>query len=220
MLANNPFVNITSSMDDKVVDRSDEKVELQMYINEVVNHGGLVILEGKPGIGKSTLINLVVGNLKKSQKLSIQRYEFTPSVYNALRDLKTSQTSKSLVIIDDFNNIEMFDKTSQMKVIDLIVSLSKNIGIVLVENRDEGVQSYLEKTGNVPQKLSLGGLKKDDMQQMIINRLASVQIKHVTGLEPFSEDEFDKIYKKSSGNPRIALLICSALYDQKQMTVI
>ena len=220
MLANNPFVNITSSMDDKVVDRTEEKVQLQMYINDVINGGGVVILEGKPGIGKSTLMNLVLKDLQKSQKLDIQKYYFTPSVYNALRSLNVKTNTRTLIIIDDLNNMEMLDKGSQAKVIQLLGSISKKFGIVIIENRDEGVQPSLEKLGETSEKMVLGGLKKDDMRQMIINRLSLVSTKPNGGLEPFTESEFEKIYKKSNGNPRIALLICSALYDQKMMSVI
>ncbi len=220
MLANNPFVNITSSMDDKVVDRTEERVQLQMYINDVINGGGIVILEGKPGIGKSTLMNLVLKDLQKSQKLDIQKYYFTPSVYNALRSLNVKTNTRTLIIIDDLNNMEMLDKGSQAKVIQLLGSISKKFGIVIIENRDEGVQPSLEKLGETSEKMVLGGLKKDDMRQMIINRLSLVSTKPNSGLEPFTENEFEKIYKKSNGNPRIALLICSALYDQKMMSVI
>ena len=220
MLATNPFVIITSSGNEKVVDRIKEKVELQLHINEAVNNGKLVILKGAPGMGKSTIINWILKDIQKAKGVEIFKEEFTPSVYNRIRGLNVNPTKKMLIILDDFNNVEMLDATSQKKVLGLVNDLAQRMGILLVENRTEGAERDFKKLGNKFQKYELGGLSYSDLKQVIIDRLNRVRDVPTDHLDPFTEFEYEKIYKKSGGNPRIALLICASLYDQKETSII
>jgi hypothetical protein len=90
----------------------------------------------------------------------------------------------------------------------------------LVENRDEGVEKELKAQSKQFKKYQLDGMSKGDLKQIIINRLNLSRTTKSDSLEPFTESEYDKIYKKSKGDPRIALLICSALFDQKTNNII
>ena len=146
--------------------------------------------------------------------------EFTPAVYNKIRAIKITPSKKILLMLDDFNNIEMLDKLSQQRIIDLLYNLSQNLAIMLVENRDDGVEKDLEKQAKNFRKYEIKELSKGDVKQIIINRLNTVRKSKTDSLNPFTQAEFEKIYKKARGNPRIALLICSALYDQKTNNVI
>lgn len=220
MAGNNPFISITYSENDTIVDRVNERVDLLMLVNEAMERGGVVVLKGSPGMGKSTLLNAVEKELKRSKNVDIMREEFTPAVYNKIRNLNVNPTKKMLVELDDFNNIEMLDKLSQQRVIDLLYNLSQKIAILIVENREEGVEKELKEQSKQFKKYQLNGLSKEDIKQIIINRLNSVRPTKSDSLEPFTEAEYEKIYKKARGNPRIALLICSALYDQKTNSII
>ncbi|MCL5976235.1 MAG: ATP-binding protein [Candidatus Parvarchaeota archaeon] len=220
MVGNNPFISITYSENDTIVDRVNERIELLILVNEAMEHGGIVVLKGAPGMGKSTLLNAVEKELKKSKNIDIMREEFTPAVYNKIRNLNINSTKKMLVELDDFNNIEMLDKLSQQRVIDLLYSLSQKIAILIVENREEGIEKELKSQSKQFKKYQLEGLSKEDLKQVIINRLNSVRPTKSDLLDPFTEAEYEKIYKKAKGNPRIALLICSALYDQKTNSII
>ncbi|MGC8533124.1 MAG: P-loop NTPase fold protein [Candidatus Parvarchaeum sp.] len=220
MAGNNPFISITYSENDTIVDRVNERVELLMLVNEAMERGGVVVLKGAPGMGKSTLLNAVEKELKRSKNVDIMKEEFTPAVYNKIRNLNINPTKKMLVELDDFNNIEMLDKLSQQRVIDLLYNLSQKIAILIVENREEGIEKELKAQSKQFKKYQLNGLSKEDIKQIIINRLNLVRATKSDSLEPFTEAEYEKIYKKARGNPRIALLICSALYDQKTNTII
>lgn len=220
MLANNPFINITSTGREKVVDRVNERIELQLYINDGLTHGKLIIIKGNPGIGKSTLLNTVINDLKKDAKMDITKEEFTPSVYNRLRTINIVPMKKMLIVLDDFNNIELLDRGSQSKVLNLIDELAQKSCVIVVENRNEGAEKDLKKLGKRFEKFEIAGLQRSDLRQLIIDRLNMVRPVPRDNLDPFTEDEYDKIFRKSGGNPRIALLICSALYDQKETSII
>ena len=216
----NPFISITYSKSDTVVDRVNEKIELLIMLNEAMEHGGIIVLKGDPGMGKSTIISTLESELKKSKNIEMIKEEFTPLIYNKIRNLHIDPTKKTLVILDDFNNIEMVDKLSQQRIVDMLYNLGQKIAIMLVENRTEGVEKDLEKQGENFKRYEIKGLSKEDIKQIIINRLNSVRKSKSDSLDPFTSQEFEKIYKKSRGNPRISLLICSALFDQKTNSII
>ncbi len=220
MLANNPFIVITSTGKEIVVDRIKEKVELQLHINSAINQGGLIILKGDPGVGKSTLLNWILLDLKNKGDLQVIKEDFTPSIYNKLRAVSLPQNKKVLVMLDDFNNIELLDKSGQDKIIKLISELSLRIGILLIENRKEGVERDFKALGHKFVKFELKGLSHDDLEKLVINRLNLSRDVPTEQLDPFTAEEFEKIYKKSLGNARIALLICATLFDQKQTSLI
>ncbi|MCL4376280.1 ATP-binding protein [Candidatus Parvarchaeota archaeon] len=220
MAGNNPFISITYSENDIIVDRVNERIELLILINEAMEHGGIVVLEGAPGMGKSTLLNATEKELKKSKNIDVIREEFTPAVYNKIRSLDINPAKKLVIELDDFNNVEMLDKMSQQRVIDLLYNLSQKIAVLIVENREDGIEKELKAQSKQFKKYNLDGLSKEDLKQIIINRLNSVRSTKSDSLEPFTEVEYEKIYKKARGNPRIALLICSALYDQKTNSII
>ncbi len=220
MLANNPFINITSSGNEKVINRVKERVELQVSLNDALYHGKLIILKGQQGVGKSTLIHAIIKDLSRSSNIDVVKEEFTPSIYNKLRTLTFNPTKKALIVLDDFNNIELLDKNSQLKVLNLMDELAQKMAIILIESRDEGVEKEFKKLGKNFEKHELRGLSESDLKQIIIDRLNMVRPIARNSLEPFTEEEYGKIFKRSGGNPRIALLICSALYDQKQLKLV
>ena len=220
MVSDNPFISITYAKSDTIVNRVNEKIELLILLNEAMDHGGVVVIKGAPGMGKSTIINAIGNEIKKSKKIEIIYEEFTPAVYNKIRSIDITPSKKILLVLDDFNNIEMLDKLSQQRVIDLLYNLSQNLAMMLVENRDEGIEKDFERQEKNFRRYEIKELSKGDMKQIIINRLNTTRKSKSDSLDPFTPAEFEKIYKKSRGNPRIALLICSALYDQKTNSVI
>ncbi len=220
MAGSNPFISITYSNDDVVVDRVNERIEVLILINEAIGYGGIVVIKGAPGTGKSTLLGTIEKELKKSSNVEIIKEEFTPAVYNKIRNINLGTSKKLVLILDDFNNIEMLDNFNQQRVIDLLYNLGQKAAIILVENRIEGVEKELEKQNKKFKRYELDGLSREDIKQIIINRLNTVRSTKSESLEPFTQVEYEKIYKKSRGNPRIALLICSALYDQKTNSII
>ena len=220
MAGNNPFISITYSENDILVDRVNERIEILILINEAMEHGGIIVLQGAPGMGKSTLLTAIEKELKKSKNIDVIREEFTPMVYNKIRNLDIKPPKKLVIELDDFNNIEMLEKLSQQRVIDLLYNLSQKIAVLMVENRENGVEKELKAQSKQFKKYNLAGLSKEDLKQIVINRLNSVRAIKSDSLEPFTEAEYEKIYKKARGNPRIALLICSALYDQKTNNII
>ena len=217
-MLNNPFIVITSTENDKVVDRVRERVELQLAINDLLHkNGGIIVVYGPPGIGKSTIINWVTADLKRKEDLSVMKEEFGLTVFNKLKTFNIPPDKKAIIILDDFNNLDLLDRQTQNKILDLIIELSKKIVVIVVDNRDKPVHkqlSSLEK--ETVKELKVESMNKNDILQMIANRLNLVRPVPSSDIAPFTKEEIDKVYHKSDGNPRVVLLILSTLFDKKQ----
>ena len=160
MAGSNPFISITYSNDDVVVDRVNERIEVLILINEAIGYGGIVVIKGAPGTGKSTLLGTIEKELKKSSNVEIIKEEFTPAVYNKIRNININTSKRLVVVLDDFNNIEMLDNFNQQRVIDLLYNLGQKAAIILVENRIEGVEKELEKQNKKFKRYELDGLSR------------------------------------------------------------
>ncbi len=217
-MLNNPFIVITSTENDKVVDRVRERAELQLAINDLLHkNGGIIVVYGPPGIGKSTIINWVTADLKRKEDLSVMKEEFGLTVFNKLKTFNIPPDKKAIIILDDFNNLDLLDRQTQNKILDLIIELSKKIVVIVVDNRDKPVHkqlSSLEK--ETVKELKVESMNKNDILQMIANRLNLVRPVPSSDIAPFTKEEIDKVYHKSDGNPRVVLLILSTLFDKKQ----
>ncbi|MGC8681987.1 MAG: AAA family ATPase [Candidatus Acidifodinimicrobium sp.] len=217
-MLNNPFIVITSTENDKVVDRVRERAELQLAINDLLHkNGGIIVVYGPPGIGKSTIINWVAADLKRKEDLSVMKEEFGLTVFNKLKTFNIPPDKKAIMILDDFNNLDLLDRQTQNKILDLIIELSKKIVVIVVDNRDKPVHKQLSSLGKEAVKeLKVESMNKNDILQMIANRLNLVRPVPSSDIAPFTKEEIDKIYHKSDGNPRVVLLILSTLFDKKQ----
>mgnify|MGYP001626207568 FL=1 len=208
-MLNNPFIVITSTENDKVVDRVRERAELQLAINDLLHkNGGIIVVYGPPGIGKSTIINWVTADLKRKEDLSVMKEEFGLTVFNKLKTFNIPPDKKAIIILDDFNNLDLLDRQTQNKILDLIIELSKKIVVIVVDNRDKPVHkqlSSLEK--ETVKELKVESMNKNDILQMIANRLNLVRPVPSSDIAPFTKEEIDKVYHKSDGNPRVVLLI-------------
>ena len=99
MVIDNPFIVITSTGEEEVVDRVEESIDLQLYINEVINNGGIILINGDPGVGKSTIINFVLRDIKKRDDIKVIKDSFTPSVLSKIKSL-SKETGKKLLVIE------------------------------------------------------------------------------------------------------------------------
>ncbi len=222
MVIDNPFIVITSTGEEEVVDRVEESIDLQLYINEVINNGGIILINGDPGVGKSTIINFVLRDIKKRDDIKVIKDSFTPSVLSKIKSLSKETGKKLLVILDDFNNIELIDKDQRDGIIRLLNELgSIGIGIIVVNNtKNNKTQKLINKIKTKFYIINVRGMKDEDIKKIIINRLNLIRKTKSNSLSPFTEEEIDKIIKEARGNPRIVLLICATLYDTKKEKLI
>ena len=222
MVIDNPFIVITSTGEEEVVDRVEESIDLQLYINEVINNGGIILINGDPGVGKSTIINFVLRDIKKRDDIKVNKDSFTPSVLSKIKSLSKETGKKLLVILDDFNNIELIDKDQRDGIIRLLNELgSIGIGIIVVNNtKNNKTQKLINKIKTKFYIINVRGMKDEDIKKIIINRLNLIRKTKSNSLSPFTEEEIDKIIKEARGNPRIVLLICATLYDTKKEKLI
>ncbi|MDP8012774.1 MAG: hypothetical protein RAK22_01590 [Nanoarchaeota archaeon] len=214
----NPFIIITSTGNEDVVDRVEERIDTQMYINEIINEGGILLIKGDPGVGKSTIINWIVNDVKKTQNLDVIKDTFTPAMLAKIKGLSIRQGKKLLIILDDFNNVILLNKSQQADTINVLNMLANNkVGVIVIDNRaDKQIDKMMVGIKAKMHVMSIKGLKDEDIKRIIINRLNEVRKVKSDSLSPFTEEEISKILKRVRGNVRAALLICAALYDTKQ----
>lgn len=222
MALDNPFIAITSTGEEEIVDRIEESIDLQLYINEVINNGGIILINGDAGIGKTTIINAVLKDIMKKQDIKVIKDSFTPSILSKIKNLSKDPNNRLLIILDDFNNIDMINKSQQERIINLLNELANNgIGIIIVNNTK--IKSRQKLINQIKSKfyiLNVKGMSSEDIKKIIINRLNLVRKIKNDSLSPFTEEEIEKIIKRANGNPRVVLLICATLYDTKKEKLI
>lgn len=198
----NPFVPIEPVR----LEKSDKRIKrIAKKINAIYKKSkhGLVILIGERGYGGTHMIHEFLGNKKHS--------------YVIMNDNLAVEMPKSrIVVIDDFENLLAMNKSIKKAVVENIVNASKKQFIItkIDEKKFNLLLKELPKLKNA-KKIVIPPMSFEEAKEMIIQRLNLTREKPSRSLKPFTEKELKHIWKKANGNPRIILMICSIIYNER-----
>lgn len=210
----NPFLYIVPSEHEQIVDRDVELAELHLAINKFIN-GGVIVVKGPPGIGKTSLVKYALNSLKKENNIRTAYFELNAATLERLNELAFDNRYKYIIAIDDINNEDGFTELQKNRLRNLISVVSEHACLILVENREEGIEKCVTCIQeNKIQIIELKGLSFADIKQIIINRLNLIRRVASDSIEPFQEKDIETAYKKAEGNPRMILLILAAIFDR------
>lgn len=215
----NPFVSIVPSENEKFYGNREEFFKTiidSIETNSMVDDNRFIVLTGGYGSGKTFFLEKIKNKVEKNKMLSHILY-FSPALYEQLKeDIDLSKAKKDvLLIVDRFEFAEylkdeyvkkviklMFEMLNRQKVIFLISSISNSWKKL--------VRRYPElKASDV---YEVPGLSFEEAMDLVRSRLTKAKVK---GLGPFAKDEIKKIWKDSGGNPRMILLLCAEIYEDK-----
>jgi len=219
-MVNNPFFSVTPLKKDMIVGRKEFLKNINKEVMSSLIDNKIIIIKGDSGMGKSFFVRSAVDELKTKKSIKLFNYDFSLDLINKLRKLPDESKIKKqiVVVIDRFELMLMLSEQLQTKIFELMTELCKTGITFLITSSDDLIEKTrilnLElkkyfKTFNVP------GLTYEEAEDLVINRLNMERKKDLKSIEPFTVKELKEVYKNSKGNPRIILMLCGVLFDNK-----
>jgi replication-associated recombination protein RarA len=214
---NNPFLQIVPRRGEIIINQKDFLERAAKETKGALKGGVVIIFSGDYGIGKTLVSNKLKQEIKDAANFIAM--DFTNMIADEIRELPLEGKKEIVVIIDRFDLIKGMSQADSSKVLDLILErIGKGITFVLLSTPEIvkyifGLKNQLKASSVV---LDVPPLDYEDAKKLIISRLDEVGEKKGS-LEPFTEQEVEEFWKKSKGNPRMLLLLCSSIYDRKMM---
>jgi len=210
--ADNPFIHIVPRESEELIDRLALLSALINSTREILESGGILVLQGEPGSGKTLLISKVKKEFGK--KTRIKELILTKGLINELRGVEKNE----LVIIDKFELCEGFKKEELRGLLEKIVSLSNEGVSFLIKITPNALTKCEKASGDFKERIKVYSMPRLSLEQgveLVKARLNEVRRKRMDSLHPFTKAELRKLWERADGNPRMLLMLCAMLYDQK-----
>lgn len=214
----NPFMSIIPREQDNVFGRSAFFSDLKSGTEQAINGEKILVIEGDPGTGKSAIMKKLQ-NLLEKNKIKVFMLDFAGDVLNEVRSLPVEKGKEIFVMIDRFELIDSMKEYEAKKLLELIIEFSEQGLTFLLATTDEGLKTAKKLSNEFSGRTiayHLPMLDYKHAKKMVVDRLNSVREKESESTAPFTDDELRQIWKKSGGNPRMMLMLCASLYEQKR----
>lgn len=214
----NPFMEIVPRESEALVDRQSFFKELKEGAESSLDGRKILALEGTYGSGKTIVVNKLIALLKRN-KIEVITLSVTGDIINELRNLPLEKGRDIFVVIDRFDLVESMDRDDIKKILDLMLEFSGKKLTFLVKTTESALRKARDVSEEFSSRLSVHRLPMLDYEyakQMAIDRLNEARTSKKNSLEPFTDDEFRKLWDKANGNPRMILMLCAALYEQRR----
>ncbi len=218
MVDSNPFMDIVPRENEKLIDRQSFFKELKEGAETSLDGKKIIAVEGTYGSGKTIVVDKLAELLKKN-KIDVITLSVTGAIINELRALPLEKGRDIFVIIDRFDLVENMNKEDIKKILNLIIEFSDKKLTFLIKTTESALKKVRDASEEFSGRLSIHRLPMLDFEyakQMIIDRLNEIKDSKKNSIEPFTNEELRKIWDKSNGNPRLVLMLCAALYEQKR----
>ncbi len=208
-LPKNPFVFVAPRKDEFAPERKKIVDEIKKQIK---GKHFFFIIYGERGVGRTLILKMLIKDLK-----NVEEYKFGPRILTSLKE-RAQKKKKSTIAIE---TVELTSKEFLEKIMNELLKLYKAGNSILITTTPETYEFIISNKDlkKVVKSYRLKGLTYDQAKAMVISRLNEVRKKKSNSLEPFTEKELKHIWLKARGNPRLILLICSFLYQNKMESV-
>lgn len=216
----NPFLRIVPTENEKFYgERERLFVEIVDGIKKSFDGKEVVLLNGEYGLGKSFFIKKLEEKLSKKGEFTIQSLDFTANLMSDLNSIEEQKKKRNLfIIIDKFDLFTFIKDELAERIINKILKLAKD-GILFMLACTPSSLKRLYK--NYPelkkraQVFEVPRLNYNETKELILSRLNSIRKVMSDSLNPFTDSEVKKIWKEAEGNPKLILMLCSNIYEQK-----
>ena len=220
MIVNNPFLYITPRTKDLLIGRKEFLTKIKATVFESLKKKSIISINGEFGIGKSLFVEKVILSLKDMKDIKMYNFDFNFNLINELRNLPSEKKIKKqvVVIIDRFELILSLSEVLQHKILDLMTDLCKaEITLIITSSNNllKSIKNISPSTKNYFKVLDVPALNFEEAKRLIISRLNEARPTSKDSLHPFTPEEIKKIFKTSKGNPRMILMLCAGLFEEK-----
>ncbi|MBN1924039.1 MAG: hypothetical protein JW791_04755 [Nanoarchaeota archaeon] len=220
MNVNNPFLFITPRDKDLLVGRQSFLDQVKTTVMKSLDSQAIITINGDFGIGKTLFVEKAVSDLEKRKDIKLFKWDFNLNTLNDLRTLPNEKELKKQIVvtIDRFELILSLSNILQNKILKIMTDLVKSKITLIITTSDD----LLKKIKNIEPKiksffkvLNVPPMNFEETKRLIVSRLNESRKKKSDSIEPFTNDEVKQIYKNSKGNPRMVLLLCASLFEDK-----
>jgi archaellum biogenesis ATPase FlaH len=212
----NPFLYIVPRNGEQIVNMTEFLDRMKKTVTSTLRGGTVVVLLGEYGSGKSLLISELKKHLS-SKKIAIKEMDIGPDIIERVYSLKEDKRDM-VVVVDQVDLFVGMDKEYLKNFLNTIrVKAISGITFFMTMNKKTFEEfSKIDKLfKNMTRTMEIPNLSYEHMKKLVVSRLNEIREKKSDSIEPFEEEELQSIWEKSSGNPRLILLLCSTLYDKK-----
>ncbi len=216
----NPFLFIVPRKEDKIYGRKEFLEKVKKTVLDSLNDQVIVTINGEYGIGKTLFIERVVEGLKKRKSIKVFYFDFNLNTLNDLRNLPTEKELKKqiVVVIDRFELILSLSDILQKKILEMMVELCEAKITFIIATTDDllkKIKSIEPRIKRYFKVLDVPKMSFEEAKELIVSRLNEIRPRKSDSLEPFTLKEVKHIYKVAKGNPRMILLLCASLLEEK-----
>ena len=216
----NPFLFITPRSQDLLVGRRDFLKKIKSTVVNSLKEKTIVTINGDFGIGKTLFVEKAIKELKSRKNIKLYSYDFNFNILNELRNLPSEKKVKKqiIVIIDRFELILSLSSVLQEKILKIMAELSEaKITLIITSSDDllkrlKRIKPSIKKYFKI---LNVPSMTFEETKRLIISRLNESRPKSKDSLHPFTTQEVKQIFKTSRGNPRMVLMLCAGLFEEK-----
>lgn len=219
-MVENPFLRIIPTEKERFHGER-EKLFLEMVggIKRSFEGKEIVLLNGDYGIGKSFFIQKFKEKLKKKGGFTIYSLVFTANLLSDLEPIKLRKKGSAFVIIDKFDLFIFLKEEIAKKIINKILKLANKGVLFMLAFTPYSLKRLFKKFPEIKKRTQTFEVPKlgyEETKELILSRLNKARRKKSKSFKPFTEKEVEKIWTESEGNPRLVLMLCSNIYEQKR----
>lgn len=176
----------------------------------------LVFFVGRIGSGRTFFIQKLERKVDKELDIDFEVLTLTSKALEDLEDIPKKERAQEVVFtLDMFERVMDLDEETREGTMETIKKRNKaGIGLILVitpKTFNSLIKNYKDLVDR-GKAIKLRSLNLEEAKKLIRLRLDRVD-KNFPDM--FSEEEFERIWKQSKGNPRTILLTCASLFKER-----